>query len=250
MGKFDQMQQSRPFSGLAAALDQYCDVLISQLGSYWANMVVNNLQTVLGRDASYLMVIIPKLSVILGNANYPPPVVDGDLRNAVQRIQYLLCQFIETISSSSMVSVTICLDDVQWIDNASIEVMRRLLGQAYSKFFFMACFRHDEMSSTHPFWSMIESARSRNVFLTSVELKNVDTKTLENCMSDLLCISPRLVKPLASIVHTKTKGLPLFVSEMLRSLVRNGLLRVDLDSQRWVWDRDKIYVSKPPSREK
>ena len=68
MGKFDQMQQSRPFSGLAAALDQYCDVLISQLGSYWANTVVNNLQTVLGRDASYLMVIIPKLSVILGNA--------------------------------------------------------------------------------------------------------------------------------------------------------------------------------------
>ncbi|KAL3767422.1 hypothetical protein ACHAWO_010078 [Cyclotella atomus] len=230
----------------AAALDQYCDVLISQLGSYWVNTVVNNLQTAFGRDASYLMVIIPKLSVILGNANHPPPVVDGDLRNAVQRIQYLLCQFIETISSSSMVSVTICLDDVQWIDNASIEVMRRLLGQAYSKFFFMACFRHDEMSSTHSFWSMIESARSRNVFLTSVELKNVDTKTLENCMSDMLCISPRLVKPLASIVHTKTKGLPLFVSEMLRSLVRDGLLRVDLDSQRWVWDRDKIYAAKLP----
>ena len=57
----------------------------------------------------------------------------------------------------------------------------------------------------------------------------------------------RLVKPLASIVHSKTKGLPLFVSEMLRALNRDGLLLVDLDGQRWVWDQDKIRVSAPSS---
>jgi hypothetical protein len=38
MGKFDQMQQSRPFSALASALDQYCDILISQLGSLFGQI--------------------------------------------------------------------------------------------------------------------------------------------------------------------------------------------------------------------
>ncbi|KAL7501976.1 hypothetical protein ACHAXN_000302, partial [Cyclotella atomus] len=69
---------------------------------------------------------------------------------------------------------------------------------------------------------------------------------LENVISDLLCLSPRLVKPLAGIVHSKTKGLPLFVSEMLRALNRDGLLQVDFGSQRWVWDQDKIRAAKLP----
>ena len=244
MGKFDQMQQSRPFSGLAAALDQYCALLIAQQGSDWANTVVHKLQAALGRDAPYLMKIIPKLSVILDlKATHSPPDDHNDFGNAL-RIQYLLCLFVETISSSSMLMVTLCLDDVQWMDAVSVSVMKRVLAQRYNKFFFMACCRHDEMSDTHPFWGMIESVFSNGILSVSVELKNVDANTLEIIILDLLCLPPRLVKPLAGIVHSKTKGLPLFVSEMLRALNRDGLLLVDLDSRRWVWDQDKIRAGK------
>jgi predicted ATPase len=247
VGKFDQMQQSRPFSGLAEALDQYCALLIDQLGSDWVNTVVDKLRSALGRDASYLIKIIPKLSAILDhNATYSPPD-DHNVGNAVQRIQYLLCLFVETISSSSALGVTLCLDDVQWMDAASISVVKRVLAQGYNKFFFMACCRHDEMSDTHPFWGMIDSVCSNGTLSVSVELKNIDANMLENVISEFLCLSPRLVKPLASIVHSKTKGLPLFVSEMLRALNSDGLLRVDFGSQRWVWDQDKIRVSTPSS---
>jgi hypothetical protein len=253
LGKFDQVEQSRPFSGLTAALDQYCALLIDQLGSDWVNSVVDKLQSALGRDASYLIKIIPKLSAVLDQSTtttHSPPDDQNNLGNAVQRIHYLLCLFVETISLSSTVAVTLCLDDVQWMDAASISVVRRVLAQGYNKFFFMACCRHDEMSDTHPFWGMIESVCANGLLSVSVELKNVDANTLENVISDLLCLPPRLVKPLAGIVHRKTKGLPLFVSEMLRALNRDGLLLVDLDGQRWVWDQDKICVSRPSSSEK
>jgi predicted ATPase len=242
MGKYDQMQQSTPFSALASALDQYCDLLIGQLGSVWANTVINKLQSALGRDISYLIKIIPKLSTIFNNsARFLIQEPDNNIKNAIQRIQYLLCQFIETIASSSIVSITLCLDDVQWMDKASISVMRYVLTQSHNKFFFLACCRNDEMSDTHPFWGMLESIQC-----LSVNLKNVDANMLESVLSNLLCLSPRIVKPLASIVYTKTKGLPLFVSEMLRSLHRDGLLRVDLDNKRWVWDQDKICAAKLP----
>ncbi|KAL3768174.1 hypothetical protein ACHAWO_006544 [Cyclotella atomus] len=228
MGKFDQMQQSRPFSGLAEALDQYCALLIDQLGSDWVNTLVNKLQSALGRDASYLIKIIPKLSAILDhNATYSPPD-DHNVGNAVQRIQYLLCLFVETISSSSALGVTLCLDDVQWMDAASISVVKRVLAQGYNKFFFMACCRHDEMSDTHPFWGMIDSVCSNGTLSVSVELKNIDANMLENVISEFLCLSPRLVKPLASIS------------------AHDGLLRVDFGSQRWVWDQDKIRAAKLP----
>ncbi|KAL3778025.1 hypothetical protein ACHAWO_008748 [Cyclotella atomus] len=228
------------------ALDQYCALLIDQLGSDWVNTVVDKLRSALGRDASYLIKIIPKLSAILDhNATYSPPD-DHNVGNAVQRIQYLLCLFVETISSSSALGVTLCLDDVQWMDAASISVVKQVLAQGYNKFFFMACCRHDDMSDTHPFWGMIDSVCSNGTLSVSVELKNIDANMLENVISDLLCLSPRLVKPLAGIVHSKTKGLPLFVSEMLRALNSDGLLRVDFGSQRWVWDQDKIRAAKLP----
>ena len=88
---------------------------------------------------------------------------------------------------------------------------------------------------------------SNGTLSVSVELKNIDANMPENVISELLCLPPRLVKPLASIVHSKTKGLPLFVSEMLRALNRDGLLQVDFSSQHWVWDQDKIRVSAPSS---
>jgi predicted ATPase len=164
MGKFDQMQQSRPFSALASALDQYLDVLISQLGSDWAGIVVHRLQMTLGKDASFLIKVLPKLGLILGNtASCQSPDFDNNFGNAVQRIQYLLCQFVEVISTTSIVSVTLCLDDVQWVDEASISVLDRVLSQARQKFFFLACCRDNEMSNDHPFWKVIESARGNSI---------------------------------------------------------------------------------------
>jgi predicted ATPase len=247
MGKYDQLQQSKPFSVLASALDQYCDVLISSIESNWAKGVINELQAVLGRDACYLTAVIPKLGQILSNNfAYAGSTLDYNCRNAVQRIQYLLCQFMEVISTTSIVSVTLFLDDVQWVDEASILLLNRVLTHARNKFFFIGCCREDEMGSDHLFWKMVESVQDCGINSKILQLDCVTEDVLNEVISRLLCILPRLVRSLTSIIYSKTKGNPLFVCQLLLLLNRDGLLRIDMGKQRWVWDEEKILSTKLP----
>ena len=246
-GKFDRLQQ-RPFSALAAAFDQYCDLLISQKGSGWANEVLNNLQSALGCDASHLVNVIPKLGQILYDSTFEHNGFNPDYncRNAMERIHYLLCRFVEVINSSSMISICLFLDDLQWADEASILVLNRLLSHVQSGLFFLGCCRDDEMSGDHPFWKVCDDASNAGIITTAVNMKCLTEDVLNTAISDLLYLSPRVVKSLSSLVYSKTRGNPLFVSQLLISFSRDGLLRVDLNNQRWVWDQERIYSAKLP----
>jgi predicted ATPase len=102
------------------------------------------------------------------------------------------------------------------------------------------------MPSDHPFWTMIQSIGSFGFTTTEVKLGCMSKDTVNNVVSNLLHLSPRLVASLSDIVYHKTKGNPLFVSRMLRSLNREGLLRVSLTRHRWEWDEEKIQARKIP----
>jgi predicted ATPase len=93
---------------------------------------------------------------------------------------------------------------------------------------------------------MVKNARDNDIAPTLVELKNMDMNLLEQVISELLYLSPRIVKPLSSITYSKTKGNSLFVSQLLRSMHRDGLLRVDLTSEGLTWKMEQICASKLP----
>jgi predicted ATPase len=128
MGKFDPMSP-RPFSTLVMALEQYCDLLISQIGYGWTKIVTDRVHAVLGKDISHLISLIPKLGFIFTEDVSNVNVATGDNNiYEFQRIQFLLCEFIQVIASSSILSIIICLDDVQWADKASISVINQVIA--------------------------------------------------------------------------------------------------------------------------
>eukprot|EP00804_Cyclotella_cryptica_P014201 CCRYP_005628-RA/>CCRYP_005628-RA protein AED:0.02 eAED:0.02 QI:105/1/1/1/1/1/2/1150/1171 len=246
-GKFDQMKRVLPFSALASAFDQYCDLLIKENESDWAKRVVNKLISALGKDASHLSKVIPKLNQILScNASVVDSSCDQQCANALQRLHYLLYQFVDVISSNSTVSMTLFLDDVQWADSASISVLNQLLLKRNKHFFFLGCCRGSEMEDDHPFWDMIKSIKGFGIKTTVVKLKCLEKDALNAIVSELLCLSPRVVRSLSDVLYVKTKGNPLFFCQMMRSLNRDGLLRLSLRRQRWVWDNEEILSMKLP----
>eukprot|EP00804_Cyclotella_cryptica_P027949 CCRYP_003834-RA/>CCRYP_003834-RA protein AED:0.03 eAED:0.03 QI:51/1/1/1/0.66/0.5/4/541/1215 len=246
-GKFDQMKQVTPFSALASAFDQYCDVLIREKESNWAKQAIYKLNVALGRDSCHLIKVIPKLKHIL---SCPMGFADSSSGqssvNAMQRLNYLICQFVEVISTSSVVSVTLFLDDVQWADAASILVLNQLLAKRHNKFFFLACCRSMEVEDDHLFRDMIDNVHALGIKTTVIELSCLEKHALNQMVSDLLCLPPRIVRSLSEIIYTKTKGNPLFFAQLLLSLNRDGLLRLSLSRQRWVWDEEEIQSMKIP----
>jgi predicted ATPase len=93
---------------------------------------------------------------------------------------------------------------------------------------------------------MIEGVSALGFKSTLVKLHCMDKDSVNQAMSNLLHLSPRLVRSLSDIVYNKTKGNPLFFSRMLLALNREGFLRISLTRHRWVWDEDKIQSRELP----
>ena len=127
-GKFDQLEQRKPFSALASAFNQYCGLLLQNSGlASSRNKLAHQISISLGRDAYHLAKLIPNLANILGLEMRVKH--DAGCANPQKRLQYLLCRFMEVISISSTFAapVTLFLDDLQWADSTSIEVVNQLL---------------------------------------------------------------------------------------------------------------------------
>ena len=252
-GKFDQMREAKPFSALASAFDQYCDLLLAVQNTDLVQSIADELKVALGQDSHHLFYVIPKLRTILGerivpgeSTDYHDSVQDENYRNIMRRLQYLLSVFVDVISTNSLVSVVLYMDDVQWIDEASLGILKRILKQKPKKFFFLSCFREDGAMNDHPFWDAINALGSAGVHATQITLNCMTKVTLDTVVSELLCLSPRLVRSLSSLLFNKSKGNALFFLQLLMLLFRDGLLHLDFNRERWVWDEVKIASMKLP----
>ena len=279
-GKF-QTNEAAPFSALAAAFDQYCDLLVAEKDSDWVNDVVHKLHTALGQDGlRHLIKIIPKLSNLTSyHLNYTDvSTIHDESAHALQRLCYLMSTFVYIISSNSKVSLVLMLDDLQWADSASFQVLNQLLVSKLTKFFFLGSCRDDELHGRHALSEMLDNIRSFGINDSVIKLECMSKSTLNQkarimrCfskkvfdhqaktepnlfavpsplvskISDLLCLSPRLTKSLSDIVYARTKGNPFFFLQLLIGLNRDGLLSISLPQQRWVWDEDLICSMELP----
>ena len=250
-GKFDQLQQGKPFSALATAFNGYCHMLLqSRELQPTRELMASKLKSSLGREVYYLTKIIPHLNDILGFEQSDIFYDDGCV-NAQRRLQYLLCQFVEVLSTSFAAPVTLFLDDLQWADSASIAAVSQLLSNTGSssqqkRFFFLGCHREGVIDSVHPLWKLVCNAELVGVSLTSLKLDCMEEETLNTMVSETLCILPRLTRTLSSTIYRKTKGNPLFVSQLLLTLSKEGLLYPSLCRRRWEWDKEKIMSQKLP----
>mmetsp|Transcript_24007 Transcript_24007/g.39085 ORF Transcript_24007/g.39085 Transcript_24007/m.39085 type:complete len:1132 (+) Transcript_24007:489-3884(+) len=250
-GKFDQLQQGTPFSAFASAFNDYCGILLDDNGpSSISGVLASKLRSSLGRDVLHLTKLIPNLASILGPETSPINF-NEDCDNAQKRLQYLLCQFVDVISSTFSAPVTLFLDDLQWADAASIEAVNHLLIAASisshdKRFFFLGCCREGEIKEGHPVWKLLRSVEKSSVVCTNIKLDLMNEHTINTMVSETLCLSPRVTRSLSSIIYHKTQGNPLFVSRLMLSLSKDGLLRPNLNRRRWEWDKKKIESLKLP----
>ena len=76
--------------------------------------------------------------------------------------------------------------------------------------------------------------------LEELKLDNMNVEGVNSLISDSLHLSPRITRPLSTVLHHKTMGNPLFVRQLLASLTGQGYIYVDLSQPRWTWDLKKI----------
>ncbi len=176
----------------------------------------------------------------------PVKNVVADLGNekAKERLKYGFLQFFRVITSY-FDPLVIALDDLQWTDALSIELLDGIISDADIRIMFIGIYRSNEIDEAHYLSKTIrdvhdaESRGDRQV--TELSLGNLDAKVCEEILLELLSVDAcAATSRLAEICHKRTAGNAFHLLAYLEMLQEEKLLDFNLGLFKWTWDPDQI----------
>ena len=235
-GKYDQFNRHIPFS---AFLEAFQDLLQQLLGESSSQLQVwkENILNALGENAQIIIDVIPELENIIGKQPLPVELSGSEAQN---RFNLLLQKFIKVFSSHKH-PLVIFLDDLQWADSASLNLIQLMMTEADAKHLLLiGAYRDNEVSRSHSLIKTLEIIRSNKAAINTIPLSPLGKNHLNNIIVDTLQCSEDLALPLADLVYQKTKGNPFFSNQFISSLYEDGLIAFnrgrDFSQSGWVCD--------------
>jgi predicted ATPase/signal transduction histidine kinase len=235
-GKFDQYKRDIPYATLAQAFDAFVRQLLvrseADMGA-WRNAI---LQAV-GAQGQILIDVIPALQHLIG----PQPAVQLLLAQEAQnRFQSVFAQFLCVFANEKRPMV-LFLDDLQWLDAASLKLIEYLLElKSLQYFLLVGAYRDNEVTQSHPLMLTLESLKQGPTVIDELVLAPLGADELLRLVSDTLLCAPLHAAPLSQLVHEKTVGNPFFAIQFLGELAQDHLLTFNRTKGMWQWDMPSI----------
>ncbi|HBL58476.1 MAG TPA: hypothetical protein DDZ80_08150 [Cyanobacteria bacterium UBA8803] len=237
-GKFDQYQRNIPYSAIIKAFQELIKHLLTESEAQ-LNQWREKILTALGANSQVIIDVIPELKLILGEQPMVPTLTPAEAKN---RFNLMFQNFIRVFTSPSH-PVVLFLDDLQWADTASLELIKMLITASDSQnLLLIGAYRDNEVSATHPLMLMFEGIGSSGAIINEIFLEPLELISITRLISESLKCSPDRAKPLAELVCLKTGGNPFFVNEFLKSLYTENLLQCDFQRGGWQWDLAQIQA--------
>jgi len=200
-----------------------------------------------GGEIVLLTNIVPVLEEAIEVPFMPDVVADQGNKEAKERLKYAFLQFFRVITRYFH-HLVIVLDDLQWTDALSIELLEMIINNRDISIMFIGIYRSNEVDEAHYLSKTIRDmhdAKKKRWDLTEISIGNLDATICEEILVQLLCVEPSTeTSRLAGICHQRTAGNAFHLLAYLSMLQEQKLL-VNLGSynnqpKRWTWDPDQI----------
>jgi predicted ATPase len=117
------------------------------------------------------------------------------------------------------------LDDLQWLDAATLELLEHLsVDPDLRRMILLGAYRDNEVSLSHPLTRTLEAIRNGNIRVQEIVLVHLRLDDVDSLVADALHCGPESARSLAELVHEKTGGDPLFAIQFPTTLTDEGLL--------------------------
>ncbi|MGC1298642.1 MAG: AAA family ATPase [Alloacidobacterium sp.] len=234
-GKFDQYKRDIPYATLAQAFEMLVRQILVK-GEVEANHWRENLQEALAPNGELIIKLVPELEFLIGKQ---PPVPDLPPKDAQRRFQLAFRQFLSVFARPEH-PLALFLDDLQWLDAATLDLIADLLTQSDVKHLLLiGAYRDNEVDSSHPLIRKLEAIRKAGTTAQEIVLAPLTREDLEHLIADTVHCKPDRASPLAQIIHVKTTGNPFFTIQFIASLAEEGLLAFDHGKGQWSWDLNR-----------
>jgi serine/threonine protein kinase/serine phosphatase RsbU (regulator of sigma subunit) len=236
-GKSYEFASGIPYNSLSEALANLYEKIV-QLPEHKKNKIISGIRTAVGSLGSELVGISPIYKNII-EIKEAVSVLSPDQEKF--RLAELLKNFFEAISQE-IGSLVIFLDDLQWADKSTIDLLKNFLASPpHCPLMIVGSYRSEAEYYDKPFRPLIEDMGEFDIQLSPF---NQDECRLMIARS--LSVDESLVSEgLAQFVYEKTSGNPLFISELLKKLCLEGVLKTN--SNRLFTDVSQLQEINLPS---
>lgn len=235
-GKFDQYQRNIPYASLIQAFQDLVRQILTEGEAqlqYWRERLLD----ALGHNGKLIADVIPEIELILGEQ---PPVPQLSPAEAQNRFRLTFQKFTSSLPAREH-PVIIFLDDLQWADQASLDLLQYLITSAATPYLLnIGAYRDSEVDAAHPLSIAIEAIEKAGVALHRLSVQPLKLADITELIADSLHCSREAAIPLAELVLGKTGGNPFFVNQFLHSLYEEKLLISDPSQHTWRWDLEQI----------
>jgi PAS domain S-box-containing protein len=237
-GKFDQYKRDIPYATLAQAFEMLVrQILVKSEAEvdHWRD----TLEGALGPNGQLIIKLVPEVEFLIGKQ---PPTPDLPPQDAQRRFQLVFRRFLSVFARPEH-PLALFLDDLQWIDAATLDFIEDLLTQSdVTHLMLIGAYRDNEVDPSHPLIRKLEAIRKAGATVQEIVLAPLIREDLEHLIADAIHCEPDTASPLARLIHDKTAGNPFFAIQFIASLAEEGLLVFDHGEGRWSWEVNRIHA--------
>ncbi|MEH2068269.1 MAG: AAA family ATPase [Nostoc sp.] len=236
-GKYDQFNRNIPLSAFVRAFRDLIAQLLAQRDSVleqWRNRILS----ALGESGQAMVDVIPELERIIGKQP-PAPELSGSA--AQNRFNLLFVKLIQVFATREH-PLVMFLDDLQWADSASLNLLKLLLGEALSGYLLIiGAYRDNEVFAAHPLLLTLEEIE-KVATVNTITLMALSQADVNSLIADTLSCATEIALPLTELVYQKTKGNPFFTTQFLLALHQEGQITFDWHTGFWQCDVGQVRL--------
>ena len=233
-GKYDLLGRGTPYGGICGALSELWRRLLMEEPDR-LDICRRNLRECLGQNIGVIIEMTPGLAAITGN---PPDIPNLEPLESKNRIKHCFQQAIRALALHDT-PLVIFLDDLQWADPSSIELLESALEKGLGNLLLIGAYRDNEISERHPLIQALDNIESKGISVEHLSLGPLDIPDIRVLTADALRITTERATPVADLIFRKTAGNPFFSRSLLMTIHEEGLLHLSHDGG-WTWDIDRI----------
>ncbi len=235
-GKFDQFKRNIPYSAIIEVFQELIRQLLtenySQLEKWRKKLLF-----ALGPNAQVIINVIPEVELIVGKQ---PPVPELAATESGNRFNLVFQNFIRIFGAAEH-PLVIFLDDLQWVDSASLKLIKLIVTDTDMQYLLtIGAYRDNEISANHPFKLALEDMHQQGVKIEQITLAHLSVEYISQMIAETTHSKTSLVGSLAELVMDKTGGNPFFVKEFIKTLHTKNLFKLNRSSLSWEWNIAEI----------
>jgi len=234
-GKYEQLKRNEPYSAIIQAFSGLArQIIIENQDSIddWRKNLIKKL----GPNGKIITDVIPEISLIVGDQPAVPELGPKETQN---RFNMAFKRFVSVFASERH-PLVLFLDNLQWIDRASVDLIFTLITDPDIKFLFLiGAYRSNEVDSSHMLTSMLEEFQKVRIQPRHIILEPLDINSAKALIVNFLKCSTEDATGFSELVHKKTGGNPFFIHQFLKLLYEENKLVLHATSG-WEWDIEEI----------